>query len=129
MLLGFYLFWSTPQASAASTSEPLLFEYVGDVVNGLSYVHSLIPVDIAGFEQHLVDYQGTLEKEFDSDTLERTHRDFVQTLQSKSKVNKTTSSLNFDRSMLAKWKEIGDTHLEEVKKLKERVKTLYEAVL
>jgi hypothetical protein len=99
MILGMYLFMCTPTTSAASTSEPLLFEYVGDVVTGLSYVHSIIPVDIAGFEKHLVEYQSTLEKEFETDTLERTHRDFVATIKAKSKVDKATSSLNFDRSM------------------------------
>jgi len=119
---------STPQACAASSSEPLLFENVGEVVTGLSYVHSVIPVDIAGFEKHLVDYQATLEREFDNATLERTHRDFMQTVQAQSKVTKTTSSLNFDRSMIAKWREIGETHVGQVKELRKKVMALYEAV-
>jgi hypothetical protein len=128
LILGLYLMMSTPQASAASSSEPLLFENVGEVVTGLSYVHSVIPVDIAGFEKHLVDYQATLEREFDNATLEQTHRDFMQTVQAQSKVTKTTSSLNFDRSMIAKWREIGETHVGQVKELRKKVMALYEAV-
>ena len=120
--------FSAPQANAATSSEPLLFEHIGEVVTGLSYVHSIIPVDIAGFEKHLVDYQSTLEREFDQTTLERTHKDYMQTVLAKAQVSKTTSSLNFDRSMIAKWKEIGEAHIGEVKKLRNKVIALYEAV-
>ena len=128
MILGLYLAATMPNASAVSSTEPLLFEYVGDVVSGLSYVHSVIPVDLAGFEKQLMEYQLTLEREFDSATLERTHRDFVNRVKVGTKVNKTTDSLNFDRSMLAKWKEIGDAHIEEIKKLNEQARILREAV-
>ena len=128
MLLGLYLAAIVPNAKAASSTEPLLFEYVGDVVSGLSYVHSVIPVDLAGFEKQLMEYQLTLEREFDPTQLERTHRDFVNRVKTGTKVNKTTDSLNFDRSMLAKWIEIGKAHIEEIKKLNEQARILREAV-
>jgi len=114
-------------ATAATSNEPLLFEYVGEVVSGLSYVHSVLPVDIAGLDRQLRDYAMTVEREFDSRTLEKTHKEFVSKLTDKARTNKT-SSLNFDRSILAKWKEIGAEHLEEVKVLRERVRILYQTV-
>jgi len=36
MILGLYLAATMPNASAVSSTEPLLFEYVGDVVSRLS---------------------------------------------------------------------------------------------
>ncbi len=74
LILGLYLMFFTPQARAASSSEPLLFKHVREVVIGLSYVHSVIPVDIDSFEKHLVDYQATLERELNTVTLERIDR-------------------------------------------------------
>jgi len=118
---------SVAAASPASSNEPLLFEYVGEVVTGLSYVHSVLPVDISGLDRQLRDYYLTLEREFDIRTLEKTHKEFVAKLTEKARTNRTTS-LNFDRSILSKWKEIGAEHLEEVKGLRERVKTLWHTV-
>lgn len=115
-----------PVADGATTSEPILFENVGEVISGLSYVHSVIPIDIHGLRQHAREYQSSLEKEFDPAQLERTHREFVTAIQQKANVNKTTDSLDFDRSYLSKWFEIGNTHIEEVKRLRDRIKMLEE---
>lgn len=128
MILGLIFAATTPQARAASSTEPLLFEYIGELVTGLSYVHSVIPVDLYSLERQLSEYQATLEREFAPETLERTHKEFVHRIKETTKVNRTTDSLNFDRSLLAKWKEIGETHVEEVSKLRERLKALLESV-
>jgi len=117
-----------PSSQTATTPEPLLFEYVGEIISGLSYVHSVVPVDILGLERQLNTYYLTLEREFDTRELEKTYREFLHKLQEKTGTNKTTQSLNFDRSVIAKWNEIGTTHLHEVALLKERVAMLKETI-
>ncbi len=51
-----------PLAFGATTSEPILFENVGEVISGLSYVHSIIPVDVQALYQKARDYQASLER-------------------------------------------------------------------
>lgn len=115
-------------AQAATTSEPLLFENVGEVISGLSYVHSVILLDIQALDQHAQEYQSSLEREFGKEQLERTHWEFVQILQEKTRVNHSTDSLNYDRSVLQRWEEIGRIHIAEVERLRDRIRMLYETI-
>jgi len=115
-----------PVAQCATTSEPILFENVGDVISGLSYVHSVLPIDLFYLDQQAREYQSALEREFSKPQLERTHREFVQMIKDKSLINTTTDSLNYDRSVLQRWQEVGRIHIEEVAHLRERIQMLHE---
>ncbi len=117
-----------PLAFGATTSEPILFENVGEVISGLSYVHSIIPVDVQALDQQAREYQASLEREFSKEQLERTYREFVSLLRSKTKVNTTSESLNFDRSALQRWHEIGLVHISEIQQLRDRIEMLYETL-
>jgi hypothetical protein len=56
-------------AQAGSSVEPLLFENIGQMVSGLSYMHTHIPINITEVEVRLHQYSTNIMKEISDENL------------------------------------------------------------
>jgi len=86
----------------------------------------VVPIDVGGLEKAIWDYEQVLTKEFEQSRLERTYREFINKLKQKDGFNKTYHTLDFQRSTMAHWHDVGQSHLKEIQQLRDRCKTLFE---
>lgn len=116
--------------TAAGTSlEPLLFENIGQLVSGLSYVHTHIPINISELELHLHEYRDSVMNEFSDENLQATYKQFLDTVAHGPQPtrDKTLSfeNLQFLQSKLALWPQIAAIHKIEIDLLQTRINALY----
>ena len=112
---------------AASSSETLLFESIGEMVSGLSYSHTIITINLSELEAQIVNYKQTLEKEFNFEHLQGVYLTAMENL----KANDTAKDRQipkFEETVFTQWSKIGAIHMGEVERLTSRVNTLYSAL-
>ena len=119
----------------ATTMEPLLFENIGQLVSGLSYVHTHIPINISQLESHILQYRQNIVKDLSEGNLRASYRAYMTRVMSgpegkidpdqPPKILLQAEDAPFMHAKLASWAKIGTMHLEEVEKLQQRVKALY----
>ena len=66
-----------PLPMDATTVEPLLFENIGQLVSGLSYVHTHIPINLTQLDLNLQDYRLNIMTEFEESKLQETYQSFI----------------------------------------------------
>ena len=125
----------TLHTTEAATMEPLLFENIGQLVSGLSYVHTHIPINISQLEGYVLQYRQNIIKELSEDNLRNSYRAYMtrvmngpeEPIDTKEppKILLQAENTPFMQTKLAAWPKIGKMHLEEVDKLQQRIKTLY----
>jgi len=72
------------------------------------------------------DYEQVLIKEFDPARLEQTYREFLDLMKNKTGANTGHAALDFQRSTMSHWKEVGAAHITEVRRLFDRCRVLFE---
>jgi len=120
---------SLPTPITTTTVEPLLFENIGQLVSGLSYVHTHIPINLTQLDANLQEYRLNILTEFNESKLQDTYQSFLHAVLQgpRSEHNTTLSNENiqFVRSKLATWPQIATIHLKEIDTLQQRVNTLF----
>jgi len=116
--------------AATATVEPLLFENVGQMVSGLSYIHTHIPINISELEERVNEYKTIITREFSDGNLETHYRNYVAMNQNWAKGNKISTdtasdNLQYYTSTLSLWPQIAKIHLREVDQLINRIQALY----
>ena len=119
----------------ATTMEPLLFENIGQLVSGLSYVHTHIPINISQLEGYILQYRQNIIKELSENNLRESYRAYMTRVmngpddpidpKSTPKILIQAENTDFMQTKIASWPKIGRMHLDELDKLQQRVKTLY----
>jgi len=109
-------------AEAASSSETLLFESIGDMVSGLSFSHTIVKVPLNELDQQIQSYRKTLEKEFNYDQLKDLYAETFGNITIPANVPK------FEESVFKRWMKIGAIHMGEVDRLTQRMQIIYEAL-
>ena len=109
-------------AEAASSSETLLFESIGDMVSGLSFSHTIVKVPLNELDQQIQSYRKTLEKEFNYDQLKDLYAETFGNITIPANVPK------FEDSVFKRWIKIGAIHMGEVDRLAQRMQIVYEAL-
>jgi hypothetical protein len=116
-------------AQASSSVEPLLFENIGQMVSGLSYVHTHIPINITEVEIRLQQYSTNIMREFSEENLQATYKAYLETvLNGPTPVRDKTLSkenLQYLNSKLALWPQIASIHQAEITQLQTRINTLF----
>lgn len=126
------LLFQTPITQASTTTEPLLFENIGQLVSGLSYVHTHIPINISQLEENLRLYKNSIINELSEDNLRVTYQGYIHQIMTQQQLdaNQTMQKLKLEnlqyvKSTLTHWPQIGKIHLQEIDALRSRIQTLY----
>jgi len=114
------------QPITTTSTESMLFEYRGDIVAGLSYVHSVIPMDIPGLINRIDKYETAIRDEFQENRLHTTFLEMVAQTQKGSLVKVKAADLAFNQSAISKWREIAGNHLTQVHLLRDQLAALLE---
>jgi len=104
----------------------MLFEYRGDIVAGLLYVHSVISMDIPGLINKMDRYERSIREEFQENRLHSTFLEMVAKTQKGSLVKVKSENIAFNQSSISKWCEIASNHLSQVQLLQDQLAGLLE---
>ncbi len=107
------------QSQAASTSETLLFESIGEMVVGLSYSHTVLNVPFTELEKQVQDYKNALLREFTKEAID--HKITYQVITQTKKLGPENIEAVRDN-----WLSVGAIHLEEVERIEKRVARHFE---
>jgi hypothetical protein len=107
------------QLQAASTSEMLLFESVGEMVVGLSYSHTVLSMPLTDLEKQVQDYKNALLREFNKEAID--NKVAYQVITQSQEIG----AGNID-TVRDNWLSVVAIHLDEVERLEKRIARLFE---
>jgi hypothetical protein len=119
LLTALLLLGQIRQSQAASTSETLLFESIGETVVGLSYSHTVLSIPLTELERQVQDYKQALLRDFNEDAIDSkiTYQVITQS---------DMLGIKHIEAVRENWLQIGAIHLEEVERIEKRVARLFE---
>ena len=124
ILLFVALLWA-PCFEAAETSEPLLFENIGEMYAGMSYINTLVPVDMDALRNHVLAYHKALSLEFSRANLVATYDKVLLNI---SQAHGVVYESNFNGASIDSWESIGKSHILQMEQYLARVDNLFEVM-
>ena len=100
------------------SSETLLFEPLGEMISGLSYIHTVIPINILNVEKQILQYQATLNQDLSGAHLKHT---LLRTLQ---EMNAEDATIQFEHTSLQAWEKIAALHKDRAQALLDRFQVI-----
>ena len=106
----------TPTCEATRTTETLLFEPIGDMITGLSYIHLILPIGFTDLEQQVFNYKKTLTTEFSGAALKTAYKQMMG--------QNNDPKVSYADTHLEAWERIAQIEVRRAERLMDRVKTL-----